>query len=75
MTLKSGTAGFYRGDKYSDMGGRQEGAEISYNPTKRKRPSHVLHTFLVANQIGREQPLESKQMRLDQASPSVYERG
>ena len=29
--------------------GRQEGAEISYNPAKRKRPSHVLHTFLVAN--------------------------
>ena len=29
--------------------GRQEGAEIGYNPTKPKRPSHVLHTFLVAN--------------------------
>ena len=29
--------------------GRQEGAEIGYNPTKPKRPSHALHTFLVAN--------------------------
>lgn len=29
--------------------GRQEGAEIGYNPTKPKRPSHVLHTFLVGN--------------------------
>lgn len=29
--------------------GRQEGAEIGYNPTKPMRPSHVLHTFLVAN--------------------------
>ena len=29
--------------------GRQEGAEIGYNPTKPKRPSHVLHTFLVSN--------------------------
>ena len=29
--------------------GRQEGAQIGYNPSKRKRPSHVLHTFLVAN--------------------------
>ncbi|WP_154402285.1 transposase, partial [Ornithinimicrobium cavernae] len=29
--------------------GRQEGAEIGYNPAKPKRPSHVLHTFLVAN--------------------------
>ena len=29
--------------------GRQEGAEIGYNPGKPKRPSHVLHTFLVAN--------------------------
>ena len=26
--------------------GRQEGAEIGHNPTKPKRPSHVLHTFL-----------------------------
>lgn len=29
--------------------GHQEGAEVGYNPTKPKRPSHVLHTFLVAN--------------------------
>lgn len=29
--------------------GRQEGAEIGYNPTKPMRPSHGLHTFLVAN--------------------------
>ena len=29
--------------------GHQEGAEIGYNPTKPKRPSHVLHTFLVSN--------------------------
>ncbi|MFM8766456.1 MAG: hypothetical protein ACKOD9_01360, partial [Rubrivivax sp.] len=29
--------------------GRQEGAEIGYNPSKPIRPSHVLHTFLVAN--------------------------
>jgi Transposase DDE domain group 1 len=29
--------------------GRQEGAEIGYNPTKPMRPSHVLHTFLVSN--------------------------
>lgn len=29
--------------------GRQEGAEVGYNPTKPKRPSHVLHTFLVSN--------------------------
>ena len=29
--------------------GRQEGAQIGYNPTKPMRPSHVLHTFLVAN--------------------------
>ena len=29
--------------------GRQQGAEIGYNPTKPKRPSHVLHTFLVSN--------------------------
>jgi hypothetical protein len=27
--------------------GRQEGAEVGYNPRKPKRPSHVLHTFLV----------------------------
>jgi hypothetical protein len=27
--------------------GRQEGAEIGYNPSKPMRPSHVLHTFLV----------------------------
>ena len=29
--------------------GRQEGAQIGYNPSKPKRPSHVLHTFLVSN--------------------------
>jgi hypothetical protein len=29
--------------------GRQEGAEIGYNPSKPMRPSHVLHTFLVAD--------------------------
>jgi hypothetical protein len=29
--------------------GRQEGAEIGYNPAKPMRPSHVLHTFLVGN--------------------------
>jgi hypothetical protein len=29
--------------------GRQEGAEIGYNPSKPMRPSHVLHSFLVAN--------------------------
>jgi hypothetical protein len=29
--------------------GRQEGAEIGYNPTQPMRPSHVLHTFLVSN--------------------------
>ena len=29
--------------------GRQEGAEIGYNPSKPMRPSHVLHTFLVSN--------------------------
>jgi hypothetical protein len=29
--------------------GRQEGAEVGYNPSKPMRPSHVLHTFLVAN--------------------------
>jgi hypothetical protein len=29
--------------------GRQEGAEIGYNPTKRMRPSHVLHTFIVSS--------------------------
>jgi hypothetical protein len=28
--------------------GRQEGAEIGYNPSKPMRPSHVLHTFWVA---------------------------
>ena len=25
--------------------GRQEGAEMGYNPSKPKRPSHVPHTF------------------------------
>jgi len=29
--------------------GRQEGAEISYNPHKPGRPSHVLHTYWVGN--------------------------
>jgi hypothetical protein len=29
--------------------GRQEGAEIGYNPSKPMRPSHVLHTFLVSH--------------------------
>lgn len=29
--------------------GRQQGAEIGYNPHKPKRPSHVLHTFWVGN--------------------------
>jgi len=29
--------------------GRQEGAEIGYDPSNPMRPSHVLHTFLVAN--------------------------
>ena len=29
--------------------GRQQGAEVGYNPAKPMRPSHVLHTFLVGN--------------------------
>ena len=29
--------------------GRQQGAELGYNPTKPKRPSHALHTFWVGN--------------------------
>ena len=29
--------------------GRQEGAELGYNPAKPARPSHVLHTFWVGN--------------------------
>jgi hypothetical protein len=29
--------------------GRQEGAELGYNPAKPGRPSHVLHTFWVGN--------------------------
>jgi hypothetical protein len=29
--------------------GRQEGAEIGYNPAEPMRPSHVLDTFLVSN--------------------------
>ena len=29
--------------------GHQAGAELGYNPTKPKRPSHVLHTFWVGN--------------------------
>jgi Transposase DDE domain group 1 len=28
--------------------GHQEGAEVSYNPTKRGRPSHVYHSYLMA---------------------------
>ena len=29
--------------------GRQEGATVGYNPTKPGRPSHVLHTYFIAN--------------------------
>lgn len=29
--------------------GRQQGAQIGYNPAKPMRPSHVLHTFVVGN--------------------------
>ena len=29
--------------------GRQDGAEVSYNPTKRGRPSQVLHTYWIGN--------------------------
>lgn len=29
--------------------GHQDGAEISYNPTKPGRPTHVIHTYWVAN--------------------------
>lgn len=29
--------------------GRQEGAEVGYNPAKPMRPSHVLHAFVVSN--------------------------
>jgi Transposase DDE domain group 1 len=29
--------------------GRQEGAVVGYNPIKRGRPSHVLHTYMMAN--------------------------
>jgi hypothetical protein len=29
--------------------GHQEGAEVGYNPHKPGRPSHTLHTFLIAN--------------------------
>jgi len=29
--------------------GRQDGAEVSYNPQKPGRPSHVLHTYWIAN--------------------------
>jgi hypothetical protein len=29
--------------------GNQDGAEISYNPTKHGRPSHVIHTYWMAN--------------------------
>lgn len=29
--------------------GHQEAAELGYNPGKRRRPSHTLHTFLVGN--------------------------
>ena len=30
--------------------GKQEGAVVSYNPTKRGRPSQCYHTYLIANQ-------------------------
>lgn len=29
--------------------GHQDGAEISYNPTKPGRPTHVIHTYWIAN--------------------------
>jgi hypothetical protein len=29
--------------------GRQQGAEVGYNPTKRGRPSHILHTYWIGN--------------------------
>lgn len=29
--------------------GHQDGAEVSYNPTKPGRPSHVIHTYWIAN--------------------------
>jgi hypothetical protein len=29
--------------------GRQEGAKVGYNPSKPGRPSHVLHTYFIAN--------------------------
>jgi hypothetical protein len=29
--------------------GHQEGAEVGYNPTKPGRPSHVIHTYWIAN--------------------------
>ncbi|WP_296406324.1 hypothetical protein [Zoogloea sp.] len=29
--------------------GHQDGAEISYNPTKPGRPSHAIHTYWIAN--------------------------
>jgi hypothetical protein len=29
--------------------GHQEGAEVGYNPSKRGRPSHSLHTYLMSN--------------------------
>jgi hypothetical protein len=29
--------------------GRQDGAEVGYNPTKRGRPSHLLHTYWIGN--------------------------
>lgn len=29
--------------------GHQDGAEVSYNPTKPGRPSHIIHTYWIAN--------------------------
>jgi hypothetical protein len=29
--------------------GRQDGAAVGYNPTKRGRPSHILHTYWIGN--------------------------
>lgn len=29
--------------------GHQEGAEVGYNPKKPGRPSHIIHTFMIAN--------------------------
>ena len=43
--------------------GRQEGAEIGYNPAKPGRPSHVLHTFWVGNLRGLVQDTSAYQRR------------